>query len=52
MSAGQLTKEVLAELLREAEKAHAESEKKLGRPDADWPAWYTEYIVNKLQEKR
>ncbi len=51
MSTGQIPREVLAELLREAEKAHAEYEKKLGRPDPDWPAWYAEYIVNIVEKK-
>ncbi len=46
----ELTVEQLAELLREAEAAHAEYERKLGRPDADWPAWYAQYIVDKLQK--
>lgn len=43
-----LTAERLAELLREAERAHAEYESELGRRDEDWPAWYAEYIVRRL----
>jgi hypothetical protein len=45
-----LTEERLAELLREAEAAHAEYEQSLGRPDDDWPAWYAHYIVGQLDE--
>lgn len=44
-----LSVERLAELLREAEAAHAEYEQGLGRPDADWPAWYARYVVDKLR---
>ena len=43
-----LTAERLAELLREAEAAHAEYEQELGRRDEDWPGWYARYIVDKL----
>lgn len=48
-----LTKEELARLLREAEKAHGEYEKeKLGGVrDADWPSWYAEFIINALRER-
>jgi len=45
-----LTAERLAELLREAEAAHAEYEETLGRRDDDWPSWYASYIVAKLDE--
>ena len=44
-----ITKEELAELLREAEKAHAEYEKKLGERDEDWPIWYAEYILKRVK---
>jgi hypothetical protein len=48
-----LTKEELARLLREAEKAHGEYEKRKlgGVRDADWPAWYAEFIVNLLRKR-
>ena len=36
----------LASALRRAEAAHGAYEKKLGHRDANWPAWYAEYIVN------
>ena len=49
MEAGQLTKDKLARLLREAEQAHAEYEKELGRRDEDWPAWYAGWIVDQLR---
>jgi catechol 2,3-dioxygenase-like lactoylglutathione lyase family enzyme len=35
----------LAGALRRAEAAHAEHEKRIGKPDANWPDWYAEYIV-------
>ena len=47
----ELTEERLAELLREAEAAHAEFERSLGQRDHEWPAWYARYIVNKLEEE-
>jgi FHA domain len=45
-----ITKVELAKLLREAEKAHAEYEKMLGSKDEDWPDWYADFIVKKLQK--
>ncbi len=38
----------LAELLREAERAHGDYEKTLGRRDDDWPDWYAAYIAERL----
>ncbi len=35
----------LANALRRAEGAHGEHERRSGRPDADWPAWYAAYLV-------
>jgi catechol 2,3-dioxygenase-like lactoylglutathione lyase family enzyme len=35
----------LADALREAASAHGEHEKEIGHEDADWPAWYAEYMV-------
>jgi hypothetical protein len=46
-----LTREQLAQLLREAESAHAAYERELGQRDEDWPAWYAGYILDKLQER-
>jgi hypothetical protein len=46
-----LTQETLADLLREAERAHAEYERELGQRDEDWPSWYAGYIVAKLDER-
>ncbi|HXV35093.1 MAG TPA: hypothetical protein VD769_13885 [Gaiellaceae bacterium] len=45
----QLTRDELARLLREAERAHAEYEKELGQRDEDWPAWYADYILRRLE---
>jgi predicted enzyme related to lactoylglutathione lyase len=36
----------LAQALRRAEAAHGEHEKRTGERDADWPAWYAEYMVH------
>lgn len=44
----QLTREVLEKLLREAEAAHAEYEKQIGRRDENWPKWYADYIMARL----
>jgi hypothetical protein len=49
MDSIQLTKERLAELLREAEKAHAEYERGLGHRDEDWPGWYAQFILERLR---
>jgi catechol 2,3-dioxygenase-like lactoylglutathione lyase family enzyme len=35
----------LAEALRRAEAAHGEHEKRTGQRDANWPAWYAEFMV-------
>ena len=43
-----LTPERLAQLLRDAEHAHAEYERTLGHRDDDWPEWYATYIVEQL----
>lgn len=46
---GELTKEKLARLLREAEQAHGEYERELGGRDEDWPSWYADYILRRLE---
>ena len=45
----QLTREELARLLREAEQAHAAYAKDLGSRDEDWPGWYADYILRRLE---
>lgn len=35
----------LASALRRAEAAHGQHETRTGKPDADWPSWYAEYMV-------
>jgi hypothetical protein len=45
----ELTREDLARLLKEAERAHAEFERELGRRDEDWPSWYADYILRQLE---
>ena len=49
MESTDVTREQLAQLLREAETAHAEYERELGQRDEDWPAWYAGYILDTLQ---
>ena len=49
MDAGRLSAEELADLLREAERAHAAYEQDLGQRDEDWPAWYADYILRRLE---
>lgn len=53
MALGDLTTDDLAQLLREAEEAHGAYEKEElgGERDADWPAWYAEFILNALRER-
>jgi hypothetical protein len=43
--------ERLADLLREAERAHALYERQLGHSDADWPTWYARHIYDRLIER-
>ncbi len=50
-AAGELTKAELARLLREAEQAHAEYERGLGRRDEDWPSWYAGWILEQLERR-
>lgn len=47
----ELTKEELAELLREAERAHGEYERTTGQRDEDWPSWYADFILERLRER-
>jgi catechol 2,3-dioxygenase-like lactoylglutathione lyase family enzyme len=35
----------LAAAMHRASVAHGEHEKRIGEPDANWPAWYAEYMV-------
>ena len=45
-----LTEGALTNLLKEAEKAHAEYEYGLCHRDADWATWYAAFIIKRLQE--
>jgi hypothetical protein len=51
MDTADLTPEELGDLLREAERAHAEYERELGRRDEDWPEWYARYVLDRLAER-
>jgi hypothetical protein len=46
-----LTQDELAELLRDAERAHGEYERELGARDEDWPTWYAGYMLERLAER-
>jgi hypothetical protein len=35
----------LAQALRRAAAAHGRHEEEIGHADADWPAWYAQYMV-------
>jgi catechol 2,3-dioxygenase-like lactoylglutathione lyase family enzyme len=41
----------LASALRRAAAAHGEHEKRLGKPDTNWPDWYADYIVQEQAGK-
>lgn len=45
----ELTAQKLTQLIKAAEAAHAKHEKNLGKRDENWPRWYAEYILEKLQ---
>jgi hypothetical protein len=51
MDIADVTREELAALLKEAERAHAEYERELGSRDEDWPSWYAGYILDRLSER-
>jgi hypothetical protein len=46
-----VTQDELAELLRDAERAHGEYERELGARDEDWPTWYAGYILERIAER-
>jgi len=47
---GQRPVERLADILREAQHAHAVYERRLGHADPDWAAWFARHIVDRLTE--
>jgi hypothetical protein len=49
MTLNTLTKDELAQLLKEAQSAHAQYELALGAKDDHWATWYAEFILNRLQ---
>ena len=51
MNPNNLSKEELALLLKQAQKAHSEYEKFLGARDDDWSSWYADFILKKLTRK-
>jgi hypothetical protein len=47
----EVTRDELAQLLKDAERAHGEYERELGQRDEDWPPWYAGYILDRLAER-
>ena len=47
-----LTEEMLAEMLRDAEREHALYEAKLGHRDEDWQLWYARHMLPRIQNLR
>ena len=47
----EVTRDELAQLLKDAERAHGEYERELGQRDEDWPSWYAGYILDRLAER-
>lgn len=43
-----VTEDLLERLLRGAEEAHAEYERQTGTRDENWPAWYAQWIMERL----
>jgi len=46
-----VTREELAVLLQETERAHGEYERELGHRDEDWPSWYAGYMLDRLNAR-
>jgi hypothetical protein len=46
MSATYSSAAELAQALRRAAAAHGKHEEEIGHADADWPAWYAQYMVD------
>jgi hypothetical protein len=46
-----VTEDRLRTLLRVAESAHEAYEREQGERDDDWPTWYANFIVNRLEEE-
>ena len=46
-----VTREELADLLKETERAHGEYERELGQRDEDWPTWYAAFIVARWRDE-
>lgn len=46
-----IDKETLAKLLKEASLAHHDFEESLGKPDENWPLWYADFVIKKLNDE-
>ena len=51
VATGQLTTDELARLLKEAERAHGDYERQLGKRDENWATWYAEFILDQLRAR-
>ena len=45
----EITYKMLQELLVEAKRKHMKYERELGHEDKDWPGWYADYIMKRLE---
>lgn len=45
-----MTKEQLASLLKQAADAHHAFEIASGKPDEDWPGWYAEWMLPRMEK--
>jgi hypothetical protein len=51
MTQTRLTRERLTVLLAEAKVAHAAYERQIGERHDDWPSWYADYILTRLERE-
>ena len=47
----EISKEELAQLLKEAEQAHGSYEESIEGEDDQWHQWYAGYILRRLQDE-
>jgi hypothetical protein len=47
----EVTRNELAQLLKDADRAHGDSERELGQRDEESPSWYAGYILDRLAER-
>lgn len=47
----EIDRNVLAKLIKEASDAHHEYEATLDSEDEQWPMWYADYVLERLDEE-